>query len=125
MLELHYARRSRRRHVDIPCELVTRDWDEPIRQRLSDISPYGVWVKTSFPRPIGERLVLSFTAPHGRPLTVFAEVARAVKHRAGERKSGMGLEFVDITRGERIALHWALREMTQGAKAHVAAKRLS
>jgi len=120
MLELHYARRAQRRHLDLPCEVITRDWDEPVGHRVTDISPYGVWVKTSFPRPIGERLVLSFMAPHGRELTVFAEVARRVTPHPGDpRDCGMGLEFVDIGQAERVALHRALRKLPADSRARV------
>ena len=126
MLELHYARRARRRAVDIPCELISREWDEPVLHRVTDISPYGVWVKTSFPRPVGERVVVSFVGPHGRELTLFGQVARRLKSRVGGRtRRGMGLEFVDITRGQRIALHWALREMPDQSKARVARYRIA
>ncbi len=110
MLELHYARRARRRQVDLPCEVITRDQDEPVLHQLVDISPYGVWLKTSFPRPVGERLVLSFMAPHGEELTVFAEVTRTVRGAPERRGSGMGLEFVDIRHRERIAMHRALKD---------------
>ncbi|MCA9621439.1 MAG: PilZ domain-containing protein [Myxococcales bacterium] len=109
MLELHYARRAQRRTVELPVELMTRDWDEPVLHRMTDISPYGVWVKTSFPRAIGERIVMSFMSPHGKELTVFAEVTRRIAKRARRRESGMGLEFVDLGQRDRVALHRALR----------------
>ena len=126
MLELHYARRARRRRIDLPCEVISPVWDEPVKHQLVDISPYGVWLKTSFPRPIGERVVLSFASPHGKELTVFAEVTRSVKRRpGGERHSGMGLEFVDISRGDRIALHRALRALPQDKRRHLAMFRFA
>jgi hypothetical protein len=117
MLELHYARRARRRQVDLACEVITRDHDEPVLHQLEDISPYGVWLRTSFPRQVGERVVLSFVAPHGEELTVFAEVTRAVPGGPQERRSGMGLEFVDIRQRERVALHRALRDVYREAHA--------
>ena len=87
MLEMHYARRAQRRSVELPVELMTRDWDEPVLHRMTDISPYGIWVKTSFPRAIGERIVVCFDAPHGQELTVFAEVTRRVPRRGRARES--------------------------------------
>ena len=120
MLELHYARRAQRRKLDLPCEVITRDWDEPVGHRVTDISPYGVWVKTSFPRELGERLVVSFVGPHGRELTVFAEVTRKVRSRVGDaRASGMGLEFVDLGPAERVALHRALSKLPADARSRV------
>lgn len=121
MLELHYARRAQRRRLDLPCEVITRDWDEPVGHRVTDISPYGVWVRTSFPRPLGERVVLCFTAPHGRELTVFAEVTRRIPARTGDgRAHGMGLEFVDIGQVERVSLHRALRKLPADSRARIA-----
>jgi Tfp pilus assembly protein PilZ len=120
MLELQYARRAQRRQLEMPCEVITPDWDEPVPHQMTDISPYGVWVKTSFPRSIGERIVLCFTGPHGQDLTVFAEVARRTRHRADRRRCrGMGLEFVDITARERVALHRALRRMPSKTRSRV------
>ena len=120
MLELHYARRAQRRRLDLPCEVITRDWDEPVGHRVTDISPYGVWVRTSFPRPLGERLVICFTPPHGRELIVFAEVTRRVPARAKDsRPHGMGLEFVDIRQTERVALHRALRKLPADSRARI------
>ena len=122
MLELHYARRAHRRQIDLPCEVITREADEPILHQLIDISPYGVWLRTSFPRPVGERVVLSFTAPHGKELTVFAEVTRATKGSSHQGERGMGLEFVDIRQGERVALHRALRDVYRDAHAKFLAR---
>ena len=121
MLELQYARRARRRNVDISCQVISSNWDEPVRHQIADMSPYGVWLKTSFPANVGERVVLSFVAPHGREITVFAEVARVVRRRAGaEKRGGMGLEFVDIGQRERIKLHRALRAMPRDERARLA-----
>lgn len=120
MLELHYARRAQRRQLELPCELITKDWDEPVGHRVTDISPYGVWVKTSFPRHVGERLVLCFMAPHGRELMVFAEVTRRTRARVQDsRPAGMGLEFVDLRPSERVALHRALRKLPSDTRRRI------
>ena len=106
MLELHYARRARRRRVDLPCQLICSDWDEPYYHHMVDISPYGVWVKTSFPRNIGERVVLCFEGPHGKELTVFAEVTRQVKRRPGRerpRRHGPRIRRHQSRRAHRLA----------------------
>jgi PilZ domain len=111
MLELQYARRSQRRSIDLPCELVERRWDEPVNHRVTDISQFGVWVRTSFPLPVEENVVLSFLLPGGdEEITVFARVSRVIDHgRRGER--GMALEYVDLTQSQRIELAKALRVM--------------
>lgn len=111
MLELQYARRSQRRSIDMPCQLVERSWDEPVNHRVTDISLYGLWIRTSFPLPTGERVVVSFLAPGiDHEITVFARVARVLQHgKRGER--GMGLEYVDLGRDQRIDLAKALRAL--------------
>jgi hypothetical protein len=111
MLELQYARRAQRRSIDLPCDVVERRWDEPINHRVTDISQFGVWLRTSFPLPVGENVVLSFLMPGGdEEVTVFARVTRVLDHgRRGER--GMALEYVDLEKHQRIDLATALRAM--------------
>jgi hypothetical protein len=112
MLELDYARRGERREVDIVCDVVARNWDEPTRYRITDLSPQGLWIQTSFPLDVGENMVLSFLAPQGNgEVQLFARVVRTVRvhERNGRRASGMGLELVGMTGGERRTLRRGLR----------------
>jgi hypothetical protein len=119
MLSQPYARRATRRAVDLPCQIVSRHWDEPIQHCLANLSPFGAWIDTSFPLPIGERVVLSFATPpsglprrckmrHQQEFLVFAEVRRLRRSRDGTR-GGMGIEFVDLPKVERHALGRSLR----------------
>ncbi len=113
MLELHYARRSKRRAVDIPCEVITNTSDEPTHQRMTDISPFGAWLRTSFPMRVGERVAVSFKPPRwqGTELTVFAEVTRSVgvRERDGVRRTGMGIEFIDLDADQRRLMQRGLK----------------
>ena len=104
MLDQPYARRAQRRAVDVPCEVVSGRWDAPVGHRVTDLTPFGAWVRSSFPLPKGERIVLSFTTPRGRELTVFAEVKRADSRRDVTRPAGMALEFIGMSRRERHLL---------------------
>ncbi len=119
MIEFNYARRSDRRATDVPCELVRRTWDEPIRHQVTEMSPHGVWIQTSFPLAVGEQVVLSFTPPkrsHRHELTVFAQVIRSVRAREsdGVRSGGMALQFVDLGKTERRTLQQSLRGLPTG-----------
>ena len=119
MLSQPYARRAARRPVDLSCEVVSRHWDEPVAHQLGNLSPLGAWIDTSFPLPVGERVVLSFSAPvsalpagrfmrHLHEVLVFAEVRRVRRSRCGTR-GGMGVVFIDLPKEDRHALSRTLR----------------
>ena len=105
------ARRANRKLVDLPCELVTNDWDEPIGHSLLDASPFGAWVRSSFPGQVGDIVVCCFE-PNGwdrrRELTLFAQVKRILRPNQRSPRSGMALEFLDITLAEQMALQRCL-----------------
>jgi hypothetical protein len=111
MLQLHYARRGRRRSVDILCELVQRDADCPMFHRMIDLSPYGVWLETSAPLAVGSHVALAFQLPGGEEMIVFAEVTRVRESRGEVDNRGMGLEFIDLSSEERRQLIGALRSV--------------
>lgn len=101
-------RRALRRAVEIPCDVVSGYVDEPLLYWATDLSPYGLWLETSFPMHIGEQLVVCFQPPvwwPGREISVFAEVTRS----AHGRSHGMGLEFLDLGEHEGRALNSWLR----------------
>jgi hypothetical protein len=105
-----YARRASRRDVELSCDVICSDWDEPFTHSMNDLSAYGVWLRTSFPRQVGETVVLSFRPPKWggqRELNVFARVARvklARRGTTGRRTGGMGLVFTDLTGAEKRML---------------------
>ncbi|MBW2528571.1 MAG: PilZ domain-containing protein [Deltaproteobacteria bacterium] len=108
------ARRSLRRAVDLPCQLVSKFVDEPLLYWATDLSPEGVWIETPIPMRTGEVVVLCFQPAiwwPGRELRVFAEVARVntVRRRRGASVAGMGLEFLDLSVHEQRALGAWLR----------------
>ncbi|MCC6521655.1 MAG: PilZ domain-containing protein [Polyangiaceae bacterium] len=115
---LPHSRRSTRRSVDVPCDVVCTDSEEPMPLTATDLSAYGMWIPTSFPLRPGQRVVLSFRPPRWprrRELTVFAEVARVVKSERRAQASqagGMGLAFSDLGREDRVALQHCLRAVS-------------
>lgn len=111
MLELNYARRGRRHSVDMLCELIRRDCDVPLNHRITDLSAYGAWIQTSFPMPVGSRIVLAFTPPGADELMVFAEVTRVRDRSSAHKKTGMGVAFSEMTQPERLQLLMALRRV--------------
>jgi hypothetical protein len=111
MLELDYARRSRRHNVDMICELIRNDCDEPINHRLSDVSAYGAWIETSFPMSEGSHVVIVVTPPVGDDIIVFAQVMRVRRRSPGGSRGGMGVEFIGTTQLERLQLLMWLRHV--------------
>ncbi len=112
MIELDYARRTERREVDILCDVVARNWDEPLRYRITDLSAHGLWIHTSFPLDPGETMVVSFRAPqHDAPMQFFGRVVRNVRVREhdGRRECGMGVELVGASGEERHELRRGLK----------------
>ena len=124
MFELPYARRARRRPVEMPCELISTDWDEPIHHQLLDISQFGIWVRSSFPHPIGDIVVASFPLPDGDEATEFAEVTRVVRPSPGARR-GMALELVGMSKHERYQLGRRLRRLPATQTSHFSFRRLA
>ncbi|MCA9624960.1 MAG: PilZ domain-containing protein [Myxococcales bacterium] len=103
------ARRAIRRAVGFDCELVSARVDQPLGYRVTDLSTHGLWIQTPDPVRAGEEVVVCFEPGEGwcwGELMVFAEVARVAtsRERSAELGSGMGLEFLDLTRAEQGAL---------------------
>ncbi|RLB53214.1 MAG: hypothetical protein DRI90_21420 [Deltaproteobacteria bacterium] len=106
------SRRALRRDLGMRCEVVSHYCEEVVEHRVTDVSPYGVWIDTSFPLHPGAEVVLSLQPPRfdGAELTVFAKVARAVtgRRRSDRGPLGMGIEFGDLTAAEQLRLERAL-----------------
>lgn len=108
------ARRGVRKAVDIDCEFIRPDRDEPIRCKARDLSPSGIWLVTTELLEPGAQLVVTFRPPHWPSpfsITVFGEVARVSKGRrtADEHQTGMGIEFTDLSDPQREALDACLQ----------------
>ncbi|MBW2524999.1 MAG: PilZ domain-containing protein [Deltaproteobacteria bacterium] len=103
------SRRALRRAVDVPCEIITFDVDQPMAGRALDLSPFGMWAVSRQPFAVGERVVVSFRPPYWdepAELTLFGEVARVTMERCGRggTATGLGIEFTGMTDDERAAL---------------------
>jgi len=108
------TRRAVRRGVDLDCDVIFGERDEPVPCRAIDLSPYGLWLETTILAEPGEHVVICFRPPNWPSmwnLTVFGEVARISKgRRKGDQgHTGMGIEFCDLTEAEHAALADCLR----------------
>ena len=106
-------RRSLRRAVDVPCEVVGEARFELLSRRALDLSEEGAFVllepDATPPRP-GEQVIVSLRLPHSRHwVGAVARVARVVQgRRARDPGLGLGLQFVEMDRVEQALLHSAL-----------------
>ncbi len=105
------SRRAARRAVDIACDLISTHWDRPVPSRCSDLSPHGMWLETTVPLEVGERVVVCFRPPRSGDMMVFARVNRVERDDRDERSgsSGVGLELVGLSALEQTELALSLR----------------
>jgi hypothetical protein len=106
-------RRASRHTVELPCEVITSNDDEPVLVWATDMSVEGLWLETSRSLELKEELVVCFKPTvwwHARELVLFGEVARVSPGlRHGDGGPGVGVCFTDLERGERFALMSWLR----------------
>lgn len=118
-----HDRRALRRAVDVPCEIITFDVEQPMVGRTRNLSPRGMWLETSHPFAVGEEVVVSFRPPHWHEeleLTVFGEVARVQmeRGRGGRPATGLGIEFIGLSTAEQDALERCLHGTPPPAPPH-------
>jgi hypothetical protein len=95
-------RHALRRAVDIECGVLSDTWQDVAPLCATDLSPFGMWLATDLPLPLGDALVVSFKPPRwpswGSPVVVLAEVVRVgmPRRRGDSGPAGMGLRFVDL-----------------------------
>lgn len=101
------GRKELRRDVRLVCSLESDYWDESIPHRLVDLSPSGGFIETQLPLAPDEELEVRFHPPRSRALYWLR--ARVVRSSFGRRCAkrdiaGMGVEFLDLSPGDRAAL---------------------
>lgn len=102
-------RRGARHAVDLECEVIRQDFDEPVPCQIRDLSASGMWIETTHEMLPGEKIVVTFHPPDWPSpfaVTVFGEVARISmgRRRSDHGLTGMGIEFTDLGEAEREAL---------------------
>jgi hypothetical protein len=114
------SRRAPRHCVEIPCEVVLAQADEPVLRWATDMSAEGVWLEDGDLR-LGDELVVCFRPGiwwRRREIMVFAEVARVSPGlRPSDRGPGVGVAFRDLSGPERWALRCWLRPRPETAPA--------
>lgn len=100
-------RKELRRGVSLACEIESDYWDEAVPHRLLDLSPSGGFVETMFPLAADEELEIVFHPP--KTTSLYWLRARVVRTSFGRRcprfdVPGMGIEYLDLTKGDRAEL---------------------
>ena len=124
--EREYAksrRRAVRRAVSLECEVLSDQWDGAVSLEVTDLSCFGLWVKTLLTLEAGEEVMVSLTPPfwpNRSPLVALAAVSRVgmFRRRSDLHASGMGLEFTDIDTDESYLLANSLRGLPPPLRAY-------
>jgi hypothetical protein len=111
---LNAGRTETRRAVHVECEIISDRWEEAVPHLATDLSLRGMWVETTFPLPVGEQILVSFTPPrwrHDRQILALARVRRVHHPSVGTRidAPGMALEFLDLAPAALEELRATLR----------------
>lgn len=110
-LDLPDSRRAFRCSADIACEIVTCRGDSPIMGRITDISPYGVGVRSTRLPAVGDRVLLTLRPPSaaGRELSLMSELVhrRVNDSGSGQPEGRIGLEFLNVSERRRDELELA------------------
>lgn len=111
---LERPRRSLRRAVSLECHVLAEGWDEPVRYRVRDLSPAGMFLESPLPLDPGTRMYVALRPTGWRGSTDV--VARAVVRRVELRRrrdegpsSGMGVAFEGLPEDDVEALDDCLR----------------
>jgi len=98
------AGRERREHerVAVCLEVDYRSDDTFLFAYITDMSAMGIFIQTMTPKPAGTLLNLRFRTKDGKRLDVHGRVIWINQPRGADRiNPGMGVQFVDLTAGER------------------------
>ncbi|MBN2526820.1 MAG: PilZ domain-containing protein [Deltaproteobacteria bacterium] len=99
-----------RRSVNIPVEVISTYWDEPVLLDTFDMSPGGAYFNCDcLPEP-GEYVVCSFSAGDNK-YDFFGQVVRSNLMRRTEEsgEAGFGVQFLDTKPLDRIRIREHLR----------------
>jgi len=96
--------RERREHerVQVCLEVDYRSDDTFLFAYITDMSAMGIFIQTMTPKPPGTLLNLRFRTQDGKRIDVQGRVIWINQpHGADSINPGMGVQFVDLTAGER------------------------
>lgn len=110
-----HVRRDMRKYPRRPIELPVLVSDAANRVKAgiqfeaTQVSLGGAFLRSDLLFEVGEILNLQIELPSNRRILAVGRVVRVSRGSALQRTSGMGIEFVDLSAADRIALETAIR----------------
>jgi uncharacterized protein (TIGR02266 family) len=98
---------GKRAYPRAPMPSVVRyyHWDRPADAKAVEIGGGGLFLQTEDLVPEGTLVTLRVSLPAGRSFTVLGRVVRTVRGGwARLRRAGMGIQFLDLSAGDRRAV---------------------
>ncbi|MES1204519.1 MAG: PilZ domain-containing protein [Pseudomonadota bacterium] len=80
-----------------------------IRFGAAEISAGGAFLRSDLLFEVGEILNLQIEIPPNRRIAAVGRVVRVSRGTAQDRLAGMGIEFVDLSPADRVAIETAIR----------------
>ena len=100
--------KQKREHSRGPLQAVVRyfEWSEPHEALAPEIGGGGIFLETPSPAAEGSLLTLRIALPRGAgTFTVLGRVVRTVRGSwAKLRRTGMGIQFLDLSASDRRAV---------------------
>lgn len=110
-----HVRRDMRKHSRRSVELPVLVSDAAnrvkagIRFGASEVSAGGAFLRSDLLFEVGEILNLQIEIPPNRRITAVGRVVRVSRGTAQNRLAGMGIEFLDLSPADRVAIETAIR----------------
>jgi Tfp pilus assembly protein PilZ len=80
-----------------------------IRFGTTEVSAGGAFLRSDLLFEVGEILTLQIELPPNRRISAVGRVVRVSRGTPQDRVAGMGIEFVDLSPADRVALEAAIR----------------
>ena len=116
-VSLGAERRSAER-VELMVRIEYSTVDEMFSEFTRDINEGGLFIETEDPRPVGTEIALYFNLPGGEGgIETMGRVVRTTD-RDSANPSGMGVEFDDLTGGNRLKIDKLIRGLRTRSHRH-------
>lgn len=106
-----YKRFEMRRSIQLPVELITSHWDDPIHLIASDLTPGGAYIRSEIIPDAGDKIVCSFELLRGRPeYCFFGEITRVnlLRRTTDSGPPGFAIKFTDASPYDRLNIRRSL-----------------